>query len=136
MQVNTIITPPTDKKLIELETATLWFDESGILYSISKKTKLQTLADTRRNMAIFKELIGDRKVCLLADITNSSESSKDAREYAAVELPLFIKAAAMISNASFSNMMSNLFFIIKAQSYPTRMFNDETRAKEWLKKQL
>jgi hypothetical protein len=128
--------PPRDANIIEWDTSRFWFDENGILCSVSKKGARQTLEQTREAMEKFKKLIGDKKVCLLVDVTNSSESSKEVRDYAAREFPKVIKAIAMISNSALGKMLANLFFTVRSQPYPVRMFNDEGEAKEWLKKYL
>lgn len=128
--------PPTDREIIEWNTAIMWFDEFGIFCSISKKTEPQSMDEMLAGLDRFKQLIGDRKVCMLADVTYSSESTKEARDFAAIELPKFIKAVAMVSDSPLGKMMANLFFKIKSQPYPTRMFTDEEEARNWLKKYL
>jgi hypothetical protein len=42
----------------------------------------------------------------------------------------------MISNSQLGKMLANMFFNMKKQPYPTKMFTDETEAKEWLKQYL
>ena len=114
----------------------MWFDEYGILCSVSKKAPPPTLEEVKKSMEDFKELIGGKKVCLLADVTHSTESTKETRDYAAAEFPKLIKAIAMISDSALGKMLANLFFSIKSQPYPTKMFNNEKEAKEWLKQYL
>jgi len=128
--------PPKNARVTEWDTSKLWFDEDGILCAVSKKASVQTLEQARRNMEELKKLVGNKKVCMLADVSNSSESTKAVRDYAAMELPKLIKAIAMISRSALGKMLANLFFSVKAQPYPVRMFNNEDEAKEWLKKYL
>jgi hypothetical protein len=128
--------PPKDAKVIEWETSTFWFDEDGILYSISKKAPKQTLEQAKEQVEKFKQLIGDKKVCMMIDVTNTAESTKEVRDFAAKEFPKFIKAIAMISSSALGKMLANLFFTVKSQPYPVKMFNDTNEAKEWLKQYL
>jgi hypothetical protein len=128
--------PPKNIEVIEWDSSIFWFDESGILCSISKKVGPQSLKETKQIVEKFKGLIGERKVCLLLDVTNSAEASKEVRDYAAVEFPKFVKALAMISESALGKMLANLFFSIKTQPYPTKMFGNEAEAKEWLKNYL
>ena len=128
--------PPKNAKVYDWKTSTFWFDEEGILCTISKKHAPQSLEETIRIIEEFRKLIGDKKVCMLADATNTSESTREVRNYAAIEFPKFIKAIAIISKSAMGKMLANLFFTIKAQPYPTKMFNDEKEAKEWLKQFL
>ena len=125
--------PPKNVKVFDTVSSTYWFDESGILCSISKKTELLSLEESKQLVEDFLKIIGNKKVCMLADVTNSSETTREVRDYAAKELPKFIKAIAMISKSALGRMLANLFLTIKEQPYPTKMFNDEAEAKEWLK---
>lgn len=128
--------PPLNAKVYDWPSSTFWFDEDGILCSISKKTAPQTMEEVIKDVEGFKKIIGDKKVCMLADVTNSSESTREVRNYAAIELPKIIKAIAMISNSALGKMLANLFLSIKSQPYPTKMFNDEAEARQWLKQFL
>lgn len=128
--------PSINAKVYDWETSTFWFDENGILCSIAKKTSPQSLEDSIKIVEGFKKIAGDKKICLLMDVTNSVETSREVRAYAAEELPKFIKAVAMVSHSALGKMLANLFFTLKAQPYPTKMFNDEDKAKEWLKQYL
>ena len=128
--------PPKNIKIFEWETSRFWFDEKGILCSVSKKVNPQSLEETKLIVSNFKKIIGNRKVCILLDVTNSSEASKEVRDYAAVEFPKFVKAMAMISKSALGKMLANLFFSIKTQPYPSKMFNNEEDAKEWLQQYL
>ncbi len=126
--------PSPNIKVYDWPTSTFWFDENGILCSISKKTPPQTLEEVKKNVKDFKEVIGEKKICMLIDVTNSGESTKEVRDYVSIEFPKFVKAIAMISKSALGKMLANLFFSIKSPPYPAKMFNDETEAIEWLKK--
>lgn len=128
--------PPINVKVYDWHTSVFWFDEDGIFCVISKKAPLQTLEETKKDIENLMKIIGHKKVCMLVDSNNSSESTKELRDYAAEEFPKFIKAMAIISNSALSKMLANLFFNIKPQPYPIKMFNDENEAREWLKKYL
>jgi len=128
--------PPENVKVYDWPTSVFWFDEDGILCSVSKKSSPQTLEQAIKTIEEFKKLIGEKKICMLAEASNSGESTKEVRDYAAIEFPKFIKAIAIISKSALGKMLANLFFNIKSQPYPTKMFNDEKEAKEWLKQYL
>jgi len=128
--------PPENVTVYDWPTSVFWFDEDGILCSVSKKNSPQTLEETIKTIEEFKKLIGDKKICMLAEASNSGESIKEVRDYVAMEFPKFIKAIAIISQSALGKMLANLFFNIKSQPYPIKMFNDEKEAKEWLKQYL
>ncbi|MEX0720320.1 MAG: STAS/SEC14 domain-containing protein [Balneolaceae bacterium] len=133
-----MLTPPPDSEIIEWPTSRMWFQD-GIVYAISKKGD-RSLEETKEMLETFKELVrkelGDEKVCLLIDVTNSPETPRDIRDYAAEEFPKIVKAIAMISESALGKMVANLFFTIKTQPYPTRFFNSEKEAKKWLQQYL
>lgn len=130
-----MLTKPANADIIEWPTATIWFNE-GILFSISKKVPQQTLEEVKKSLEDFKLLIGDKKVCMLIDVTHTTESSRELKDFAAKEFPKIIKAIAMVSDSALGKMLANLFFTLKTQPYPTKMFNNEKEAKEWLKQYL
>lgn len=127
---------PEDKELIEWNSSTSWFDEFGIYCSVSKKAPPQSLEEAKKVWEEFTKIVNGRKVCMLIDVTNTSESTRETREFAALEFPKYIKAIAMISSSSLGKMLANLFFNLKTQPYPTKMFSDEESAREWLKQYL
>jgi hypothetical protein len=124
--------PPKNAKVIDWETSTMWFDEDGVLYSISKKVPPQTIEQVKQSLEDFKKIIGDKKICMIIDVTNTGESTKETRDFAAMEFPKFVKAIAMISKSPLGKMLANLFFKVKKQPYPVKMFNDEKEAKKWI----
>ena len=128
--------PPKDANVTETNTSTFWFDENGIFCSVSKKAPPQSLEEAKAGMQQVKNIIGNKKVCLLIDITNGRESTKEVRDYAANEFPKFVKAIAILSNSELGKMLANIFFNLKHQPYPTKMFVEEGEAKNWLKQYL
>lgn len=127
---------PANTKVIEFPTSTIWFDEDGILCSIAKKVPQQSLEDAKETMAELRKIINGKKVCMLSDSTFSAPTNKQIRDYAAEVIPEIAKAVAIISRSAVGKMTANLFFSIKKQPYPVRMFDDEIEAKEWLKQYL
>lgn len=128
--------PPLNTSIIDFPTAVMWFDDDGILCSVAKKATLQTIEEAKATMIQFKELIGEEKVCILSDSTDSPPANKELRDYAAEVFPEIVKAVAIISRSAASTMAANLFFSIKKQPYPVKMFTEETEAKAWLKQYL
>ena len=128
--------PPENTELIEWPTTTLWWDENGILYSVSKKVPQQTLEEAKASVEMFKELTGNKKVCMIIDNTNSAPTTKEIRDYAAEELEKLSKAIAIISNSPLSRMTANLFLGLRPPSYPVKIFKNEQDAKKWILKYL
>ncbi|REG83463.1 hypothetical protein C8N25_118108 [Algoriphagus antarcticus] len=128
--------PPDDAEVIDFPNSTMWFDEFGILCSVAKKVPQQTLEEAKVTMEEFRKLTGGKRICLLSDSTDSPPANKELRDYAAEVMPEIAKAVAIISRSAVGKMAANLFFSIKKQPYPVKMFDDESEAKEWLKQYL
>ena len=131
-----MISRPENVEITEWPASITWFGNDGIFYCIYKKGEPRAMAETKQTIETFKKTLNGKKICLLVDVTNSSESSREIRNYAEQELPKFIKAIAMVSDSALGRMLANLFLTLKSQPYPTKMFNNEEDAKKWLKTYL
>ncbi|MEX0685789.1 MAG: STAS/SEC14 domain-containing protein [Balneolales bacterium] len=128
--------PPVDAEIYDLPTTTVWIDQSGIYCAVSKKEAARTLETAKETLEEFKRIAGDNKVCVLIDATYAQSSSREVREYVAEEFPRMFKAIAIISRSTLGKMVANIFFTIKSQPYPIKIFNDEAKARIWLKQFL
>ena len=128
--------PPKNAEVHETVSSTAWLDENGIICSISKKCPPPTLEQSKTEIIAFWKKFGEGKFCMLIDITDAPPTSKEVRDWAAAELNKMVKAIAMMSRSALGRMIVNLFFGLKPPPYPTKTFNDEKEAKEWLKQYL
>lgn len=80
------MTPPTDRQIFEGEIATYWFDDDGILVSLSKSLK-RTAANITGNIALVKQITNNKKVPLLIYLKNSPIPDKETRKFSAEQLP-------------------------------------------------
>lgn len=134
-----VIPIPAHTKTIELTNSVLWLDEDGILYSASKPDsfKVLTREETEGELRKLRELIGDKKVCMILE-TNSSAPppKKEDRDWIAKELDAITKAMAIIALTPLSRMVANLFFGLKPPAYPAKFFGSVPEARKWIKKYL
>jgi hypothetical protein len=70
----------------------------------------------------------------LIDVTGIKSITKEAREYLATEGTKLVKAGAFIVGSPLNKMLGNIFLFINTPEVPTKLFTDEGKAKEWLKK--
>ncbi|HMK05997.1 MAG TPA: hypothetical protein VK476_00620 [Flavobacterium sp.] len=124
------MTPPTDRPVFEGEIATYWFDD-GILVSLSKNPK-RTVASITANIALVKEITGNKKVTLLIYLSDSPMPDKETRKFSAEQLPNVYTAMAMISKPGLSKLIMNVLFGLKTPPIPMKSFSDAMKAKEWL----
>jgi hypothetical protein len=125
---------PTDRPTYKGEIATYWFDE-GILVSLSTNTK-RTVENITGNIALVKQITGNRIVPLMIYLTNSPIPDKATREFSAQQLPTVYKAMAMISKPGLAQFIMNLLFKLKQPPIPMKNFSNDAAAKEWLKQFL
>ncbi len=130
------MTIPENTKIHDFPSSTIWFDENGILCSIAKKVEPQSVAEAKETIKQFRQITGGKKVCMLSDSTDSVAVDKEMRDYIATVMPDLVLAIAVISRSAVGRMVANLFFSIKKQPYPVKIFTSEVDAKNWLKQYL
>jgi hypothetical protein len=122
---------PADRQIFEGEIATYWFDE-GILVSLSKSPR-RTLANIAANVALVKQISGNRRVPLLIYLSSSPVPDKATRKFATEQLPQIYSAMAMVSKPGLSRFIMNILFMLKPPPIPMKSFTDDQEAKAWLK---
>ncbi|MBA3705312.1 MAG: STAS/SEC14 domain-containing protein [Bacteroidetes bacterium] len=126
---------PENVKLYEHAIATFWFDEDGILYSVSKKVPRDV--EVMKDYVIFvKKMLNNNKACILSDISNAAPMDKNTRDYIETELKNVYKAMALISKSPLGIMIANIYLKLNTPSFPTKMFANVKDGKNWLKQYL
>ena len=125
---------PTDRQIFEGEIATYWFDE-GILVSLSKSPQ-RTVANITGNVALVKQITGNKRVPMLIYLSNSPVPDKETRKFSTTQLPVIYSAMAMISKPGLAKFIMNILFRLKSPPIPIKSFTDDKAAKEWLKQYL
>jgi hypothetical protein len=122
---------PNDRKIYEGEIASYWFDDE-ILVSLSKNPK-RTVENISKNVALVKEITGNRRVPLLIYLSNSPVPDKETREFSTKQLPIIYSAMAMVSKPGLSKFIMNILFALKPPPIPMKSFTNDETAKEWLR---
>jgi hypothetical protein len=129
------IQKPTDRRTWDGEIASYWFDDNGILISLSKNPK-RTVANISGNVALVKNITGNKPIPLLIYLSNSPVPDKQTRKFASKQLPVIYSAMAMVSKPGLSKFIMNILFALKPPPIPMKSFTDDTQATEWLKQYL
>lgn len=124
------MTPPINKQTYEGEIATYWF-EDGILISLSKSVK-RTVENITGNVALVKEITGNKPVPLLIYLSPSPVPDKATRTFSTTQLPVIYKAMAMVSKPGLSQLIMNMLFRLKPPPIPMKSFTDDKAARDWL----
>lgn len=129
------IQKPTDRQIWESEIATYWFEDNGILVSLSKSV-VRTVQNISSNVELVKSITNNKPVPLLIYLAKSSIPDKQTRKFSTEQLPNIYSAMAMVSNPGLSRFIMNILFGIKPPPVPMKSFTDDRAAKEWLKQFL
>ncbi len=131
--------PPKNAEVHETLTGKFWFDEYGILYSVSKQDppKLSP-AEAKEQLDMFLKVFGQEKKCMLIDAKYAKPNTPQERKEAAEMLPKLVKAMAIIVHNALGRLAINLFIGLEKPTYPMKIFKpgEEDKAVEWLKKYL
>jgi len=125
---------PDNTQVIKGEIADYWYN-GGILYSWSKST-LRTVKNISENIALVKQITGNKKVPLLIYLSNSAVPDKETRKFSAEKLPEVYTAMAMVSKPGLAKLIMNMLFRFKPPPIPMKSFTDDKEAKEWLQQFL
>ena len=121
---------PTDRQTFEGEIATYWFDE-GILVALSKSPR-RTVANITGNVALVKQITGNKRVPLLIYLSDSPVPDKETRQFSTTQLPVIYSAMAIVSKPGLAKFIMNILFRLKPPPIPMQSFTDDKAAKEWL----
>jgi hypothetical protein len=122
---------PKDRPTWEGEIATYWF-EDGILVSLSKSI-LRTVDIIAGNVALVKQITGNKPVPLLIYLKDSPIPDKATRKFSTEQVPVIYSAMAMVSPPALSKFIMNILFKLKPPPIPMKSFTNAEDAKEWLK---
>lgn len=120
-------------ELIHGEIADYHFRADGILVSYSKNPK-RTVELIAGNVALVKQITGNKPVPLLIYLCNSPMPDKATRKYSTEQLPVIYKAMAMVSKPGLSNLIMRVLFKLKKPPIPIKSFTNDIEAREWLRK--
>ncbi|MGO4291714.1 STAS/SEC14 domain-containing protein [Chitinophaga sp. RAB17] len=126
---------PDHLPLIRGEIADYYYDSTGILYSYSKSV-LRTVENISGNIALVKQITGNKKVPLLIYLTDSPVPDRETRKFSTEQLPHVYTAMAMVSKPGLTKLIMNILFKMKAPPIPMKSFTNDAEAKEWLQQYL
>jgi hypothetical protein len=132
-----LMVPPKGADIEITSNAVNWFDQDGVFCSMSfKGAEIQSMETMIKEVENLKIRLKGEKVCMLSVLDGQQKSNKEVRDYAAEILPEFITALALVTESILAKMTASIFFSIKKQNYPVKMFTDVAAAKNWLKQYL
>jgi hypothetical protein len=124
--------PSDPSKVFETPTSTYWF-EGEILFVIGKKGPELSLEEQKRLTKDFIKKLDGKKICAVMDVTNTSPSSREAREYNAKVIPEIFKAVAFIARNPVGRMLANVYLAFKPFEFAHKVFSNEDDAVKWIR---
>jgi hypothetical protein len=123
---------PTDRPTYEGEIATYWFEDDGILVSLSKSTR-RTVELIQGNVALVRRITNGVPAPLLIYLSRSPVPDRATRAYSAQQVPVIYRAMAMVSEPGLSQLVMNMVFRLQRSPIPTKSFTDDAAARTWLR---
>ena len=130
-----MITKPVDREIFEGDIATYWFDDNGILVSLSKSI-LRTVENISSNVTLVRSITNNKPVPLLIYLANSPIPNKQTRKFSTEQVPVIYSAMAMVCKPGLSKFIMNILFGLKLPPIPMKSFTNDRAATEWLKQFL
>lgn len=91
------------------------------------------LAAARDAVQATFDLAGRRRLPVLVDLRGIRSQSREARDYlSSSEIEPRFAAVALLIASPVSQVIGNFFMRLRTQPVPTRLFDDEHQAVEWL----
>jgi hypothetical protein len=121
-------------EVIEVEGAEVWFGEDGIIRVVSipgVEVTLKSVIEVSRHVKKFSM---GKKVPVFVDIRGLKSMTREARLFVSGEdAAQAHSAAALLIGSPLSKVIGNFFLGINKPPYPTKLFNSQEKALEWLK---
>lgn len=106
--------------------------EDGILHFYYKEIETMDLDMAITCVKDRLQFTDNKAYPCLVDVIMLKNSTKEARDYLAVQGNEGISANAILVNSMAFKMMANFYIMVNKPQNPTRMFTDKASALEWL----
>ena len=124
---------PQIKERVETPYVSMWMDEEGFLccqYCKDLHLSLEAAISVVESRIFFAK---GASYPLLIDMRGIKSTTKKARQYMATIGATLVTAGALITGSSLNRMLGNVFLSIDKPQVPTRLFTNETSARQWLR---
>lgn len=123
---------PTDRPIFQGDIATYWFEDDGILVSLSKSTP-RTVETIANNVALVKRITNNTRAPLLIYLSRSPVPDRATRAFSTQQLPVVYGAMAMVSERGLSQLIMKMLFRFQQPPIPMKSFTDDETARVWLR---
>jgi signal transduction histidine kinase len=114
---------------------TCYQDSHGIVHNLYDKDAVIDLDVIKENVELSKNFFQGEKILILTHIQKIRDITKEAREYISSEKTNEVsKKVAIIVGSPLSRLAGNLLLKVDTPIQPTKLFADESSARQWLLK--
>ncbi len=125
--------PPDGSIIYRSRTSEAFMNSSGVLITRHFQVATPiTPEEMRVAMEQLKSIAGSNKIYIISNIDYSLPASKEARDIAAVALPPLVGAMALVCSRPLARMGAKIFFGLKPQPYPNKVFDNPFDAEAWI----
>lgn len=118
----------------ELTCFYTWKGEDGIVRTKIKPGSDVSINEAKENSEAVNALFTGNKFPLMIDARGIRSMSREARnQFTTKGRETHARAFAIIIDSSLSKVIGNFFLGINRPAVPTRLFDNETEAKTWLR---
>ncbi|MEX0968573.1 MAG: hypothetical protein WD077_15180 [Bacteroidia bacterium] len=122
-----------ETKRIDNEHISIWI-EDDIVFVLFRPKVHYDLALARKVVAERLQVTGNRRLCMIGDLTEMDPATKEARAYfSSEEATKNIISGAFITPSKFIEIATNLWLSFNKPAVPVRLFTDKEKAIEWVK---
>lgn len=120
----------------EISTTVLEYAD-GIMYLRLKEGSEFDLPAIQEQYAVQDELTGNDRYAVLVDATHHVSMTKECREFMAAYANPRRRATALLTRYNLATIiLANFYMRFNSPRIPTRMFNEEEEAVQWLRQML
>lgn len=114
----------------------IYYNGEGLIKSVLSDDVELEIEDVISQRKSYKELVGENPHVILVIAGHHTSATKEARDYAANNPVTGRLAEAIVVKSMSVRILGNVFINFHKPSVPTKMFNKEEDAIEWLSKFL
>jgi hypothetical protein len=126
---------PENIEIIDTPVAINWLDENGLICSVSKNS-VPSIKDFDIHFNALKKIGLNKKRPFLVDPTLAKPLNSELRRHLNEKLNEVMSCAAFITENKMMKIAVNIYFRLRPNYIPMKMFSNFDDAKEWLLNKL
>lgn len=123
-------------QIVRTQKAVISYNQKGLLKIVLSDYDEITIEDVKEQRKVAAELTANKPHVVLAIAGRRTSATKEAREYSSSHMPEGRMAEAILIKSLPVRLMGKFFINFHKPSVPTKLFENENEALEWLNQRL